>query len=84
MSCCDKAEKMEVRTSQRITVNRARCLHCGHVVESRHGHEFVWCPCKSIAVDGGTDYLKRVFGDMGWEELSEFEEKEKESEDLGR
>jgi len=84
VECCEKAEQVTVNVGRRIKVNRARCLKCGHIVESLHRHDFVWCPCKSIAVDGGKDYLRRVFGDMGWEELSEFEEKEKESEDLGR
>lgn len=56
-----------------ITRNRARCKKCKRIVESKHVHDFVWCLCKSIAVDGGREYLKRV-GDPGdLEELSEFD-----------
>ena len=57
-----------------ITVirNRARCKACGDIIESVHRHDFVWCNCQAIAVDGGTDYLRRV-GDMSkFEELSEY------------
>jgi hypothetical protein len=26
-------------------------------------HDFVWCPCKAVAVDGGQDYQRLVFTD---------------------
>jgi ribosomal protein S27AE len=42
--------------------NRAKCAECGDVIESRHRHDFVWCKCGSIAVDGGHDYI-RCIGD---------------------
>lgn len=35
-----------------------RCLKCNTVIESKHLHDFVWCPCKNIFVDGGDHYLK--------------------------
>ena len=40
--------------------NSAKCAKCGDEIESTHRHDFVWCSCKSIAVDGGTSYLKRI------------------------
>jgi Zn finger protein HypA/HybF involved in hydrogenase expression len=46
---------------ERIIRNSARCLNCGGEVESRHHHDFVPCPCGNVAVDGGKDYLRRVF-----------------------
>lgn len=46
-----------------ILVNKAQCKRCGGVIESTHRHDFVWCQCRAIAVDGGRDYLKRV-GDL--------------------
>lgn len=39
--------------------NIAKCRKCGDVIESKHRHDFVWCECKAIAVDGGQDYFKR-------------------------
>lgn len=42
-----------------IIRNSVLCLKCNTEIESRHRHDFVWCPCNSVAVDGGKDYLKR-------------------------
>lgn len=44
----------------RITKNAIRCNKCGDFVESVHVHDFKWCSCQSVAVDGGHDYLRRV------------------------
>lgn len=41
-----------------IVRNAARCRKCGTVIESRQRHDFVWCKCGAIFVDGGTDYLR--------------------------
>jgi len=63
--------------SRDILHNRIKCLACNEVIESFTRHDFKFCGCGKIAVDGGKDYLKRV-GDLeGYEELSEFKEKEK-------
>ena len=43
-----------------IIYNKAKCFKCGSVIESKHVHDFVWCQCGAIAVDGGKEYLKRV------------------------
>lgn len=48
---------------KQIIRNSAKCLKCGDDIESTHVHDFKWCSCKNIAVDGGKDYLKRV-GDI--------------------
>ena len=63
---------------KKIIRNMARCKKCGEVIESKHRHDFVWCKCGTIAVDGGLDYIRRGFRadrfeDVG-EELSEYEE----------
>jgi hypothetical protein len=42
-----------------IVSNRARCLKCNDIIESKHRHDFVMCSCESIFVDGGTSYLRR-------------------------
>jgi len=61
-----------------ILHNRIRCKKCGDVIESKHRHDFVWCSCKSVFVDGGREYIRG-----GWpggeytdwvEELHEFQE----------
>lgn len=57
--------------SDKLLRNRIRCRLCGDIIESMHRHDFRWCSCGAVAVDGGTDYAKRV-GD-GWEDLSQYE-----------
>ena len=44
----------------KITKNAAKCKRCGDIIESKSTHDFVWCSCKSLAVDGGYEYLRRV------------------------
>lgn len=41
--------------------NAARCLKCNTVVESKHRHDFVRCPCGNLLVDGGLDYARRGY-----------------------
>lgn len=53
-----------------IKLNSIKCLACGDVIVSKHRHDFVWCSCKSVAVDGGKSYLKRVGDFHNIEELS--------------
>ena len=38
--------------------NKIKCLKCGDIIESLYRHDFKWCKCKSIFVDGGNDYLR--------------------------
>lgn len=55
-----------------IIRNRAKCLLCGEIIESTYTHDFKWCSCKNLAVDGGHAYLRRAFREKGtYEELSE-------------
>ena len=57
-----------------ITKNAIRCKKCGDIIESTSRHDFKWCSCKAVAVDGGHDYLKRT-GNLGdWEDMSETKE----------
>lgn len=53
-----------------IILNQAKCLRCGDIVTSTHRHDFVWCSCESIAVDGGKDYLRRVGNPEDIKEMS--------------
>jgi hypothetical protein len=35
------------------------CPKCHEVIWSRHRHDFRYCKCGAVYVDGGRDYLKR-------------------------
>lgn len=54
-----------------IISNKVKCLLCNDVIESTHSHDFKWCSCKNVAVDGGKSYLKRMYKKDEYEELSE-------------
>ncbi len=58
---------------QKIYINKIRCKKCYEVIESTHGHDFRFCKCGAVAVDGGKGYLRRVGKSEDWEELSEYE-----------
>ena len=51
--------------------NRIRCKKCGEIIESFSVHDFKWCSCGSVAVDGGKDYLRRCGNREDYEDLSE-------------
>ena len=61
--------------NKKILVNKIQCKKCKDIIESKHVHDFKWCICKSIAVDGGLEYLRRVGSLEDIIELSEFENK---------
>ena len=65
---------------QKILVNKIRCKKCGDVIESYSVHDFKYCKCGSVAVDGGHDYLRRVGYMEDWEDLSLCKESDKRSE----
>lgn len=44
----------------KILVNKIRCNKCGDELESIYTHDFKWCKCNSVAVDGGLEYLRRI------------------------
>lgn len=52
---------------------RIKCRKCGDTIESKSRHDFVYCQCHSIFIDGGNDYC-RYGGDL---EAIEFIKKEK-------
>ena len=58
----------------RITRNIIKCKKCGDMIESFYVHDFKFCKCGAVAVDGGQDYLKRSGNREDWEELSEIQE----------
>lgn len=56
-----------------IIKNSIRCKKCNSIIESVHRHDFKYCQCKKVGVDGGKDYLRRMGEREDWEELSEYE-----------
>lgn len=51
---------------EKIIRNSAKCAKCGDEIESTYRHDFRYCKCGAIFVDGGHDYLRR-----GYRELSD-------------
>lgn len=59
---------------EKIITNKIQCQKCGDVIESTHCHDFKFCKCGAVAVDGGKAYLRRIGNHEDWEELSECSE----------
>lgn len=62
----------------KIIVNKIKCKKCGDIIESIHRHDFKFCKCGAVAVDGGKDYLRRLGNEDDYEELFEAIEVEEE------
>jgi len=59
---------------KKIIVNKIKCKKCGDIIESVSVHDFKFCKCGAVAVDGGHEYLRRCGYLEDYEELSEVEE----------
>lgn len=55
-----------------ILKNKAQCLKCGDIIESKYVHDFVHCKCGEIFVDGGKMYLRR--GAKNWKNFRDLYE----------
>ena len=68
-----------------IKRNAAKCNHCGDIIESKHVHDFRWCKCHTIYVDGGHEYLRRGFVNSpdDFTDLSEYETIEVQNDENG-
>ena len=53
----DSQKKKRIR--YKVIRNAAKCRKCGDIIESTYVHDFKWCSCHSIFVDGGMEYLRR-------------------------
>ena len=71
----EKTRFKNLSNEKKILINKAQCKKCNDIIESKNMHDFKWCSCKSIAVDGGLDYLRRVGNFEDVIELSEYEVK---------
>ena len=61
------------------TAPKATCLLCNNTIQSQHRHDFKWCSCKNIFVDGGEDYFR--FGYNSDKYVIEYTKQEKEDEE---
>ena len=58
---------------KKVSVNKAKCLICGEVLESKFPHDFKTCKCENLSVDGGLDYIRRGYKNKdSYEELAEY------------
>lgn len=46
---------------KKLIRNAIQCVNCKDIIESRYTHDFKWCKCSTVAVDGGLSYTKRSF-----------------------
>jgi hypothetical protein len=53
-----------------ILSNQIRCLKCGDEPWSANRHDFRYCGCGAVAVDGGQDYLRRLGQRADYEDMS--------------
>ena len=48
------------RIIDKIRTNKIKCKKCGDIIESKSVHDFKWCSCGAVAVDGGHEYLRMI------------------------
>lgn len=63
---------LTIEVSMKIKRNAAKCLKCNDVIESVHVHDFKFCQCQAIFVDGGKSYIRRGGNPMDLEDLTEY------------
>lgn len=44
-----------------MIINAIKCPTCGDIIYSRARHDFRWCGCGEVAIDGGFEYSKVCF-----------------------
>lgn len=66
----ENTNKLICGENMRIVENKIKCKKCGDILESKSVHDFKFCKCGAVAVDGGHDYLRRCGNRDDWEELS--------------
>ncbi len=44
-----------------VWINSTTCKLCGETIRSKNQHDFHFCKCGNVAVDGGSWYCKRSF-----------------------
>jgi hypothetical protein len=54
----------------KILQNQVRCNNCGDEPFSAHTHDFKYCKCGAVGVDGGMAYLRRIGEPANYTEMS--------------
>lgn len=47
--------------NEMILQNEVQCLNCNDIVWSGSRHDFKSCKCGAVSVDGGQEYIRRVY-----------------------
>lgn len=53
-----------------MNITALKCNKCQSIIWSRHRHDFRWCKCRSIAIDGGRDYTRVIGVIQDWKSFS--------------
>lgn len=53
-------KEKELSNDNKILVNKIQCRKDKDIFESKCVHDFKWCLCQSITIDGDLEYLRRV------------------------
>ena len=46
---------------KKLIRNAIRCNNCKDIIESKHTHDFKFCKCGMVGIDGGLNYTRRIF-----------------------
>ncbi|WP_242227503.1 hypothetical protein [Bacillus cereus group sp. BfR-BA-01315] len=60
---------------RKLKRNAIQCRKCGDVIESKFTHDFKYCLCGSVGVDGGLEYARITGEPENVIELHEYEDK---------
>ena len=55
---------------EEIISNKIKCKKCGNIIESKSTNDYKRCSCRTVAIDGGKDYLKKIGNEEDYEEMS--------------
>ena len=67
-----------ISEAQKRFKNKAKCLSCGDIIESKHKHDFITCSCfknetsnDGIFLDGGNAYWRAGGNFLNFERIYE-------------
>lgn len=75
-----KKEEPKKKSVPIVLSNKIQCNKCGDIIESFSGHDFKYCSCESVAVDGGKNPwgMRRIGNPEDYIDLSEVTSEEDE------
>jgi hypothetical protein len=56
-------------TKENMKIGAIKCRKCGDIIWSRAAHDFHWCTCESVAIDGGINPHKFVGNAEDYEQM---------------